>query len=623
MGLSATQLARIQSRQNEQRVFARRRLAQPIPVELQPGKTVWLEDLSEGGLSVSGSSEVETGTVAYICFQFPETHSVIDAAGVIAWTDASGRAGVRFTQVKPESSAVLREWLQAEENSAEMNAPAVSNQDAELTGNIASLQEVSELQAQIAAQQLDREAALEMIVQRMMELTRASGAAIVLREDGEAICKASVGNAPEVGVKVSSSSFSGQCFRTGAMVVLNDSETDGRVNAEVCRQLNFRSMAVMPIVAGEQTVGIAEVFSPNASNFESGDVLVLSVIAELIAGIAAETSPESQGAGESIGFPSTIDESALRLAAEELSAAELPSELEAVLPSSQSSAAEPAPYTPVLSARAERPNIPLATPSSVASTRPFLTSPAQFKARVTEDGEQRMSLVMIAAGAAAVALIVFLIWYFGFHSRPAAPAGVSSPPRAAAEAQAIAANPPTLTPQPAAEVPVSSVIRASAQSIHQGAAPAKSREAAIEKADEIQIKLGGSTRQEPLAADNPAPAAPAIAQLDPRVAVLPADIVTSSAPMPIQSKGVVVGKLLRKIAPKYPEMARRAGVSGDVVLTGIIGADGLLHNLKVVSGSPLLQSEAISAARQWRYSPYLLDGKPIDTDTKITISFHR
>jgi protein TonB len=70
-------------------------------------------------------------------------------------------------------------------------------------------------------------------------------------------------------------------------------------------------------------------------------------------------------------------------------------------------------------------------------------------------------------------------------------------------------------------------------------------------------------------------------------------------------------------------MARRAGVSGEVVMAGIIGTDGALHNLKVVSGSPLLREAALEAAKQWRYSPYLLGNKPVETETHITVSFHQ
>ena len=91
---------------------------------------------------------------------------------------------------------------------------------------------------------------------------------------------------------------------------------------------------------------------------------------------------------------------------------------------------------------------------------------------------------------------------------------------------------------------------------------------------------------------------------------------------PIQSQGVTEGKLVKKVLPRYPEMARRAGVAGDVVINATIAMDGTLRNLRVMSGSPLLREEAVNAARQWRYSPYKLGGKPVETETRITVSFH-
>jgi protein TonB len=86
---------------------------------------------------------------------------------------------------------------------------------------------------------------------------------------------------------------------------------------------------------------------------------------------------------------------------------------------------------------------------------------------------------------------------------------------------------------------------------------------------------------------------------------------------------VIPGKLIKRVLPQYPDMARRAGVSGAVVISGIIGTDGALHSLKAVSGSPLLRDAAIEAARQWRYSPYLLGGKAVEAETHITVSFHQ
>ena len=96
----------------EQRLFVRKKVDTPLPIELVPGKEVWLHDLGEGGLSVSGSSRVELGTPTFLTFHFPDSNSMIEAAGVVEWCHSSGRLGVRFTRIKPDSTAALKRWLQ-------------------------------------------------------------------------------------------------------------------------------------------------------------------------------------------------------------------------------------------------------------------------------------------------------------------------------------------------------------------------------------------------------------------------------------------------------------------------------------------------------------------------------
>src|SRR5262249_59341594 len=110
--------------------------------------------------------------------------------------------------------------------------------DADHAAKVPCLREVADLQAIISSEHLETRAALDLVVRRMAELTRATGAAIALRESEDVFCRASFGNAPDVGVKLSSSSLSGECLRTGALVMLADSENDSRVNPEVCRHLN-------------------------------------------------------------------------------------------------------------------------------------------------------------------------------------------------------------------------------------------------------------------------------------------------------------------------------------------------------------------------------------------------
>ena len=87
------------------------------------------------------------------------------------------------------------------------------------------------------------------------------------------------------------------------------------------------------------------------------------------------------------------------------------------------------------------------------------------------------------------------------------------------------------------------------------------------------------------------------------------------------SAGVAVGLLLSKTQPVYPIDAKKAGVSGTVVLAASIDTDGTVKELQVVSGPDPLQQAALDAVKQWRYRPYLLNGQPVEVRTTINIIF--
>jgi len=88
------------------------------------------------------------------------------------------------------------------------------------------------------------------------------------------------------------------------------------------------------------------------------------------------------------------------------------------------------------------------------------------------------------------------------------------------------------------------------------------------------------------------------------------------------SAGVTQGMKVHDVQPQYPQMAKIARVQGPVVLAAVIGKDGTIQNLRVVStASPLLNQAAVEAVKQWRYRPYILNGEPVDVDTTITVNF--
>jgi TonB family protein len=93
------------------------------------------------------------------------------------------------------------------------------------------------------------------------------------------------------------------------------------------------------------------------------------------------------------------------------------------------------------------------------------------------------------------------------------------------------------------------------------------------------------------------------------------------APVKISS-GVTQGLALSQPAPTYPEDAKEGHIQGVVVLHAIIGRDGHILSLRVVSGAvPSLAVAAIAAVRQWNYRPYLLNGVPVEVETTINVNF--
>ncbi len=82
-----------------------------------------------------------------------------------------------------------------------------------------------------------------------------------------------------------------------------------------------------------------------------------------------------------------------------------------------------------------------------------------------------------------------------------------------------------------------------------------------------------------------------------------------------------MAKILRKVIPLYPPLAKAARISGVVRLIGTIGKDGTIQNLQIVSGHPMLARAAVEAVEQWVYKPTLLNGNPVEVIAPIEVNF--
>jgi len=84
---------------------------------------------------------------------------------------------------------------------------------------------------------------------------------------------------------------------------------------------------------------------------------------------------------------------------------------------------------------------------------------------------------------------------------------------------------------------------------------------------------------------------------------------------------VQAANLIKKITPVYPALAKSARIQGTVRFTAIIGKDGTIQNLQLVSGHPMLVQSATEAVKQWIYKPTLLNDEPVEVITQIDVNF--
>ncbi len=109
----------------------------------------------------------------------------------------------------------------------------------------------------------------------------------------------------------------------------------------------------------------------------------------------------------------------------------------------------------------------------------------------------------------------------------------------------------------------------------------------------------------------------------------PATSAAERAPMPLdgtQDKTATAQAQARPQAieasyPSYPLLGRQMKVQGSVLLQALIGADGVIRDLRVLSGPAILASAAREAARRWQFKPYLQNGRPVETQAHITVNF--
>jgi TonB family protein len=97
--------------------------------------------------------------------------------------------------------------------------------------------------------------------------------------------------------------------------------------------------------------------------------------------------------------------------------------------------------------------------------------------------------------------------------------------------------------------------------------------------------------------------------------------VTSNATERVQMSADTAEIVSRSVKPDYPMLARQMKVQGSVILQALIGRDGLIQDLHVLSGPPILASAAQEAVKQWHFKPHFQGTEAVETQAKITVNF--
>lgn len=257
-------------------------------------------DISEDGVAIQCHSPLALEKRINLCLDLADCKDQIYTTGEVVWSNSSGRAGLRFSELPAESVSRLRYWLfvnvMAGVANGEADLSALDGDGSSLDGShpevaprpnyTDTLAAVSAIQSQVEALGRDLAAALPLIAERALTLVRASGAAIALADADPdfMVCRASSGlDAPPVGARLQvGSGFSGECVKTGTLLRCDDAELDPRVDRESCRALGIRSILAAPVRVGEKSIGILEVFSAQPNAFSDTDSGVLQSLAQTV-----------------------------------------------------------------------------------------------------------------------------------------------------------------------------------------------------------------------------------------------------------------------------------------------------------------------------------------------------
>ncbi|MGA2000302.1 MAG: TonB family protein [Terriglobales bacterium] len=304
-----------------------------------------------------------------------------------------------------------------------------------------------------------------------------------------------------------------------------------------------------------------------------------------------------------------------------LSPSEDPTRFKPVSSIAWSTTASPRPELAPINLKPAAPILKAAVPMAASAAHPavvnyVMPTIAAWEAPAAQTNKRPM---LLAAGVAAALLVVAGLLVFHSTSKEVPPPAVSVP------APFTVALPPAVA---AAPVPVA--VKAGTRAKPAVAQPEQPKASNPAESVAVEPKHRTATPVIEIAAAQPKPkqesepemAAPKLSLASNDAAVSSISKLPVALPARLKSE-LVPATLISRTTPVYPQMARQMGTYGAVLMNVTISPEGSVSAVRVISGATQLRQAAISAVRQWRYKPALLNGQPTESTAEVQINFTR
>lgn len=489
------------------------------------------------------------------------------------------------------------------------------------------------------------------------------GCVIGLLEGNDFVCRAAAGeSAPSLGSRIQTQDeLFLECIHFRQLQISQDTLSDPRVDASACRAAGVRSLILVPLVAkNEELIGVLEASSPDSHAFGAAVSERMEVIGRRIVAALAPTEDHSQtpsvvleehtGPGRTLTRALAMSQEAPRFHAPK-------AQIEAPLPTPASittrsipTRATPDELAPVAAVSTLPEPIPaapiLATPPQPEAI-PGVASQATVSRPYTPPQQSSQNLVLAVGVLAAGAVLAALLWRVQQEKLrqdvqvSASAAAVSSEVVSSQDSGQPVVPPsdktgnqestsPGRKSEPALEARgqhVSLVAKSSigtnpaTRNANPGNTILSSGDIVVYEKGKL-IYRGGQTIRPPTASSSGSVTAPMTAASETeRLGETSNPTQETSAPSTVSPETFTGGTLVHRVNPAYPTEALAARLEGDVVLQAVIGKDGGVHEVRVVTGDPRLAAAAVEAVRYWRYDPFRSHGEPVDMLSTLTVHF--